>query len=528
MNLLIVDDQPQVVKGLLSGVNWNDEGFSNIYAAYTAAEARRIINLNPIDVMLCDIEMPVESGLDLVEWMRSQNIYTRCIFLTSHMSFQYAQRALRLGSVDYLVLPAPYNSIQAAVRKAVQEINTENEREKLTQYGQILQEQQDTFVEGLLYRFLNSGEKTGLAEAQKIGKLPADDQACHVVLIQTLRLEGRLEQLDTPTLDFAINNIINELFSEYGQKTYCIRQEDGALYYLIFSNEYQIPTDAVIRQLEQLNGFSRQYLQCILASYTDYAISISQLPDQLTLLKEHSNDNVSMQSGVFLISQNEAELSNPTNDIISQPLYSRLRQHITAGYFDAAKMEITRIIEYQQQSNLNAATLTGLYKTIIQLLGEAMSKHKISIEELYPDQESFSLYQDGWKSLNQLRKLVTNTFNQLQILITDNNNQDFSIDQIINYIHDHIEEDIRRIDLAQQFHLNPDYLARVFKNETGQTLKHYISQEKINIAKGLLRTTNLPVGMIAAKIGFSSLSHFSKVYQKLTGLTPTEERTATK
>jgi two-component system response regulator YesN len=233
-----------------------------------------------------------------------------------------------------------------------------------------------------------------------------------------------------------------------------------------------------------------------------------------------------MQSGVFLISQNEAELSNPTNDIISQPLYSRLRQHITAGYFDAAKMEITRIIEYQQQSNLNAATLTGLYKTIIQLLGEAMSKHKISIEELYPDQESFALYQDGWKSLNQLRKLVTNTFNQLQILITDNSNQDFSIEQIINYIHDHIEEDIRRIDLAQQFHLNPDYLARVFKNETGQTLKHYISQEKINIAKGLLRTTNLPVGMIAAKIGFSSLSHFSKVYQKLTGLTPTEERTA--
>ena len=65
--------------------------------------------------MLCDIEMPMESGLDLLDWLRQRGMTTRCIFLTAHAEFRYAQEALRLGGFDYIMQPAPYEQVADAV-----------------------------------------------------------------------------------------------------------------------------------------------------------------------------------------------------------------------------------------------------------------------------------------------------------------------------------------------------------------------------------------------------------------------------
>lgn len=109
MNLLIVDDQPLVTDGLEQGIPWESLGFRNIFKAYNALDARSILLAHPIAVMLCDIQMPVENGLELFAWMRQSGMDTRMIFLTSHAEFEYAQQALKLGSVDYIVQPAPYS-----------------------------------------------------------------------------------------------------------------------------------------------------------------------------------------------------------------------------------------------------------------------------------------------------------------------------------------------------------------------------------------------------------------------------------
>lgn len=127
MNLLIVDDQPLVTDGLEQGIPWESLGFRNIFKAYNALDARSILLAHPIAVMLCDIQMPVENGLELFAWMRQSGMDTRMIFLTSHAEFEYAQQALKLGSVDYIVQPAPYSDIYNAVRIAVQKVRTDKE-----------------------------------------------------------------------------------------------------------------------------------------------------------------------------------------------------------------------------------------------------------------------------------------------------------------------------------------------------------------------------------------------------------------
>ena len=102
--------------------------------------------------------------------------------------------------------------------------------------------------------------------------------------------------------------------------------------------------------------------------------------------------------------------------------------------------------------------------------------------------------------------------------------QENHIELVKRYIHENLDKDIHREDIARQVHLNEDYLSRIFKKKMGISLKEYIISEKISVARQMIRTTMLPISFIALKIGYSNYSNFSKTYTKVTGISPTEER----
>lgn len=92
MKLLIVDDQSTVVQGLLHCTNWAAMGFTVVDTALNAVDAKASLLRQEAEVMLCDIEMPMESGLDLLDWLRQRGMTTRCIFLTATLSSDMHRR----------------------------------------------------------------------------------------------------------------------------------------------------------------------------------------------------------------------------------------------------------------------------------------------------------------------------------------------------------------------------------------------------------------------------------------------------
>jgi two-component system response regulator YesN len=103
--LLIVDDEQLAVDGLKAALDWESLHFSEVVAANSMRQAQREMDRSPIDVVLCDIEMPNGSGLDLLSWIRDQYPETETIIQTCHADFRYAQKALQLASFDYLLKP---------------------------------------------------------------------------------------------------------------------------------------------------------------------------------------------------------------------------------------------------------------------------------------------------------------------------------------------------------------------------------------------------------------------------------------
>ncbi len=89
-----------------------------------------------------------------------------------------------------------------------------------------------------------------------------------------------------------------------------------------------------------------------------------------------------------------------------------------------------------------------------------------------------------------------------------------------NYIQNHLSEVITIDDLAKALYLSRSRLSARFREETGQTLVMMIQTIKIEEAKRLLLYTDRPISAISNYLAFSSQSHFSRVFLKLTGITP--------
>ncbi len=118
MNVLLVDDQREVVQGVISGVDWQRAGARHVYPAYSVKEAQGIFLREEIDILLCDVEMPPHNGFELLRWARERKPEVGCIFLSAHAEFGYAQEAVKLGSFDYILQPAPYEEIEEALIRA--------------------------------------------------------------------------------------------------------------------------------------------------------------------------------------------------------------------------------------------------------------------------------------------------------------------------------------------------------------------------------------------------------------------------
>ena len=81
-------------------------------------------------------------------------------------------------------------------------------------------------------------------------------------------------------------------------------------------------------------------------------------------------------------------------------------------------------------------------------------------------------------------------------------------------------EPISTSSLAEELGLNPDYLSRVFRQQTGETISAWLRSWRVHIAKGLLSEGKLSVAQVAEKVGIDDPRYFSRLFKKQEGISP--------
>ncbi|NLF26943.1 MAG: AraC family transcriptional regulator [Clostridiales bacterium] len=99
-----------------------------------------------------------------------------------------------------------------------------------------------------------------------------------------------------------------------------------------------------------------------------------------------------------------------------------------------------------------------------------------------------------------------------------------NIEELLNFISENIDQPLTLEQLAQKVYLSPFYFSRVFKKETGYTVRDYLIHTRINAAKFYLKTTQLSLKEISYRLGYSSDSTFCTTFKRVTGTTPLDYR----
>ena len=122
-NIMLVDDEVRMIESLSENVDWSECGIAQVYKADSMKAAIDIIRKRNVDILVCDIEMPNGSGLDLMAWLRDHHYDNLpCIILTCHPEFDFMRKAIQLKCYDYMLKPINYREFAIVLKNLILQI----------------------------------------------------------------------------------------------------------------------------------------------------------------------------------------------------------------------------------------------------------------------------------------------------------------------------------------------------------------------------------------------------------------------
>lgn len=526
MNILLVDDDHYIVETVKSMIDWDKTGIEGIYTALNASTARKILEKIPIQIILCDIEMGKESGLDLIEWAREQGNAAKVIFLTSHADFSYAQKAVSLQSFEYLLKPVQFPRLESLLKKVAEEISREETyQESLRKW----MTSGDIRKESFWRRFLMEGSDGGstLRLEEIFGVKFREGERFRYICISVYDYETIYEKLERRMFDFLMGNITQELFSRAGyevQTLFRTDSEDASRWNMVISYLQECPESSDRRPL--LQSLGEEYIAQIarimhskVSCYIGEEKKLDELAsDADAVIRMQEDDVLGIQKVKFLADYEEREIS------YVEPAFQAWEELLLQGETDRllAKMNL-----YEKSlvigGNCNANTLRLFLEDFQQMIYAALSRKNISVNRLMNEPE-FAGRREAYRSLHQCRQYTESAVRKTAQYITLMNREKSVVDTVREYIEEHLHEELTREDFASLVFLNADYLAKLFKQEMNISLGNYVIERKMSRARQLLSDTAAPVNQIAVEVGYTNFSYFTKLFRKTTGMAPNEYR----
>lgn len=279
---------------------------------------------------------------------------------------------------------------------------------------------------------------------------------------------------------------------------------------LFCTNEnYQMFYDA-------LNDSLNTEIACYVGEYSVF----SKLRAEVGRIHECINNNVSKRPGLYMTEKNQ--FSEESLDISENR--KRWQRLIKENQLEKVRDSVLSYLDFIVSVNkTNFSGLCDLHQQLTQMFFNCAYDNQIDIMDLFTDDYGYNDYMDAFKDVESLRFMVRFMTEALQsggacALAKDD------IQKAKMYILDHISNNLSVKEVAEYVHLSPEYFTKLFKKETGQNIKTYIMQQKVEVAKDLLDHSEIPVSLVALELGYSNFSHFTQMFKKFENMTPSDYR----
>lgn len=524
MNVLIIDDERTILKTVYSQLTRMRLGVERIDIAGSAAQARECMKTYHYDIFLCDIVMPGEDGITFAKWVLEREPDVKIIFLTAYADVNYMKEAIAMQSFDYVFQPVSLEELKSVVERAVFQIKIERKNRELMNRGAFFQTHEENILEVGAIQYLGGRnmEDSYLRRLIALRNVyPAGVSVYLPVLVQILKTQKKLEEIEKPILRLIYQNVLDELFQALKVFSIILLDEDGTDFtvLLYWNGEAAYTREVIADKLEDFRILLFRVLQTTAAIYCGETCEPGKLLCCAEPLFQAKKDNVRQESRVFCPQKGEENMENHSYKLRLGAWKKLLEQK----QFLPFKESILSYIGRDHRGHMNATDMMNLHQSITQLLLLYLVDRQIGSDMIFDAELSYLDYMNAWQGLDLFEKALGHITKRLQDLDGGGVSRDV-IQETIKYIKQHLDADLPVSEIAEFVGMNPEYLTKLFKKSTGYTLKEYIVNEKMESAKMLLVTTSLPVTLISSHVGYGNYSNFTRSFKQLVGCTPMEYR----
>lgn len=522
MKLLICDDDITTVDVIQNQLDCSELGITHILRAYNGITAKEIVDRERPELILCDIGMPKCNGIELLKYVYDSGIRTEFCFLTCYENFEYAQAALRYGASNYITKPFDFEDLKIALQRMIASVNQKRSAELNSS-----QEQYDRVLNNVL-RQISDGMYG--SEREKVDAVLTRN-GLRIFADSSWRMAFSCADMTDAVRDVWTREL---LLYTYG------RLHDEALVHYIGSAYTLINAD---------DRFT--WCSCFVSaeSCTEEELH-GRCDDLMTLCADHMSIRpVILISEVFPL-RKAAE--------VQRQLFSGMRRmRFYAGkvlpfreldslseresapmpdgtqiYWYLKKRDEEGFREYIR-SVFRATTASGAFskevlnhqrRELINIFLSCLRDNDLPTTQLFADSTLNELDRKAGRSFEDLGNFAQALFESTMALLQRAADSDDIIARVTAYIQANFRENIDRGDVASIAYITPNYLSKQFRSKMGMNLREYINQIRVDEAKRLLLSTNLPVSEVAGAVGYENISYFSTVFRKYTGMSPVDWR----
>ncbi len=509
LKVLLIDDEPIILKGLRTIIDWSSCGFEICGEAEDGrAGLEQIICLKP-DLALVDIKMPEMNGLELVEQLKKMNMECRIIILTAYSDFKFAQKAIELGIDAYILKPIEESDLIEKLRNVHSAIICKkNEKQCLDQSisfskERVLQNLMTGAIDAESVEFYNRLCHFGFPWAKYqvvlIGIEPYNQADCG--LHSKIRCEtGKFISAGNYGQVFAISIFTAILFKNMQSATLyrLLHQLQCSLYKSTASN-------IIISAGTPVDSYSR-----ICTSYGDALSLIDKkfLYGHKKIIMDIYSDTAAamlrMRENTFNTDRLAEELYNAI-DLNNTEIINNLLENMKDGFLFAETDEFSIKSMY---SNMYVMLMNMLVQSNEEIR-DCMAVESKVMDRIY-----------AAASLQELHGYFKYTLLAVSDVL-GRQRPGQTVKKLLDYIDRNYYKDLKLGYLAELFCYSSVYLGKLIRQHAGMNFNAYLDSVRMKKAIELLKE-GLKVYQVAEKTGFKDIDYFYRKFKRHTGSCPSE------
>jgi len=499
MRIIVVEDEPKTRSGIVKII----EKYTNHTVIAQECDGtggyQKIIELQP-DVIITDINMPEMDGLTMINKSREAGVTAAVIVLTGYSEFEYAQKAIQLEVVEYLLKPLSIEDI-IEVLEVVSKKISKSRNDAVT-------------AEQLLFTILTC-EECDLDSVQPLFDEKIRHQPDHIISLFLLQSESISEETTNQMIAILRDRL----------DAICLTG-----YYV-----FKLPFEKKILVMI-MDGQNENYLKAIfkmqimreLDKTGEYLVSFSTIT-RISMLKQTVKQMQEYFTYMFVCPEKCIIDTNVIDGLkfekTDYPEY--LENAICRDIRNGNKESIRKNAKKFEAIIINskdepAAIKNYTVRFVINILDTAkdLLKNK-DIESLY-----HYLLNDMMNS-NRKEPFLNNYWKMINIIADDKEDkltENGMILNVIEFIRQNYDKEISLSEAAELVGITPEYLSKLFSKEMGINYCTFLGEFRVSIAKKLLASGKYKIGEVAVMVGYKDTKYFNKVFRSIMGVSPSDYR----